>query len=187
MSTLELAASLQPTLPVTAAWPASQALAALRSSAAAFALVQEDGRPQSLVTEEDLEGLGDAPLAARLEQLPVLVLVDAAVGVLDVDDLVDLARLLMDGGAAGFVVLDGGQVTGAVPGDDVNAALPLDAISAAGAFGASRRSGDPGVPTRWYICLKCRPSPSRRSPPGGIQRPTCPRNWLHGAMEPETS
>jgi hypothetical protein len=180
MSTLDPTTHLQPALPVTAAWPASQALAALRASDAAFALVEEDGRPQSLVTEQDLEQLGDAPLAGRLDHLPALVLVDAAAGLLDVDDLVDLARLLMEGGAPGFVVLDGGQVTGAVPGDDVDAALPVDAI------GASQRSGDPSVPTRWYICRICQPSPSRRSPPGGIERPTCPRNWLHGAMEPET-
>lgn len=185
MSTLDPTAHLRPTLPVTAACPASEALAALRSSDAAFALVEEDGRPQSLVTEQYLERLGDAPLAGQLDHLPALVVVDAAVGLLDVDDLVDLARLLMESGAPGFAVLTDGHVTGAVPGNDVSGALPVDAISASGAFGASRR-GDPGVPARWYICRKCQPSPSRRSPPGGDERPTCPRNWLHGAMEPES-
>jgi hypothetical protein len=161
------------------AWPASQALAALRSSDAAFALVEDDGRPQSLVSEQDLERFGDTPLDRRLDELPALVCINASVGLLDIDDLVRLASLLMNGGAPGFVVLADEQVTGAVHNDDVAAALPLDAI------GASRISGNPGVPTPWYICYKCQPSPSRRAPLDGAERPTCPRNWLHGAMTPE--
>jgi hypothetical protein len=167
---------------VPGSWLASQALVALRSSDAAFALVEEDKRPQSLVAEQDLQRLGDSPLDRRLDQLPALVLIDAAVGLLDVDDLVRLAYLLLEGGAPGFVVLAEGQVIGAVSGDDVDAALPVDAIGAA----ESRVSGDPRVPPRWYVCRKCRPSLSRRAPFDGAEPPTCPRNWLHGAMEPET-
>lgn len=87
-----------------------------------------------------------------------------------------IASLLLDGGAPGFVVLAGEKVTGAVRNEDVDAVLPLDAI------GAARMSGDPGVPIPWYICRKCHPSPSRRAPLDGAERPTCPRNWLHGAM-----
>jgi hypothetical protein len=84
-------------------------LAALGSSDAAFALVEQDGRPQSLVTEEDLEQLGDTRLAPRLDRLPALIFVDDAVGLLDVDDLVRLAYLLMEGRAPSFVVLTDGQ------------------------------------------------------------------------------
>ena len=176
MCTLDYETHLQPVLRVPDAWPASQALSALQASDAPFALVEEDGRPQSLVSALDLERLGDVPLAQRLAELPALVSVDAAPGSLDLDDLMRIASLLLDGGAPGFVVLTGEQVTGAVPSDDVDAVLPLDAI------GAARISGDPGVPTPWYICRKCRPSPSRRAPLDGAERPTCPRNWLHGVM-----
>jgi hypothetical protein len=183
MSTLDPRAHLRPVLRVPGAWPASQALAALRSSDATFALVEEDGRPQSLVTEDDLERLDDTPPAGRLAELPALVVVDAAAGLLDVDDLAKLALFLEEGGAAGFVVLAGGDVLGAVSGDEVAAALPVDAID-----GSSRMSGNPGVPPRWFRCLKCPPSsPERlRAPLQGAERPTCLRNWLHGPMEPVT-
>jgi hypothetical protein len=179
MCTLDYDTYLQPVLRVPDAWPASQALAALQASDAAFALVEEDRRPQSLVSAQDLERLGDVPLAQRLDELPGLVCIDASSGPLDLDDLMRIASLLLEGGAPGFVVLADQQVAGAVSSDDVDAVLPLDAI------GASRMSGDPGVPTPWYICRKCRPSPSRRAPFDGAERPTCPRNWLHGAMTPE--
>lgn len=179
MCTLDYGTYLKPVLRVPDARPASQALTALRSSDAALALVEADGRPQSLVSEQDLERLGDTPLAQRLDELPALVCVDAFSGLLDLDDLMRIASLLLDGGAPGFVVLAGEQVTGAVRDEDVDAVLPLDAI------GVSRMSGDPGVPIPWYICRKCRPSPSRRAPLDGAERPTCPRNWLHGAMTPE--
>jgi hypothetical protein len=182
MSMLDPSAHLQPVETVASAWPASRAVAALRAAGVAFALVAEDGRPQALVTAEHLEGLGDAPLAERLELLPALVAVDAAAGALDVDDLLQVSYLLMAGRAPGLVVLADGRVAGAVAAQVVAATLPLDAIGAPG----ERMAGNPGVPSRWYVCRKCRPQPSRRSPPGGDERPVCPRNWLHGQMEAES-
>jgi CBS domain len=183
MSSLDPARHLRPVLAVPAKWSADRVLAKLRSSDSAFAVIEDNGRPLSLLTARDLELLGDGPLAGRLEQLPALLLVDAETPPLDIDDLVYLARLLTDGRATGFGVLDGGgRITGAVHADDVDAALPADAIGGA----TDRFAGNPGLAARWYVCRTCVPSPSRRAPSTGSDVPTCPRNWLHGPMEPET-
>lgn len=179
MSSLDLAARLQPILSVPDTWSGHQALTALQKSTAAMALVEIEARPQALLSEHDLAEVGAAHISERLVQLPGLIFVDAAAGVLDIDDLVVLAYHLTRTGASGFVVLLEGKVAGWVPSEEVDAALPIDAI------GSSRVSGNPGVRPRWYVCHKCRPAPSRRAPFDATEAPSCPRNWLHGRMEPE--
>ncbi len=182
MSSLDPAGHLRPVLTVPAEWPADRVLAELRSSDAAFALVEDNGRPQSLLTSHDLEILDDGPLAGQPERMPALVLVGTGPAPLDVDDLVHLARLLMDGHATGFGVEDDdGRIMGAVHADEIDAALPADAIGG----DLDRFVGNPGLAPRWYICRTCVPSPSLRAPFAGSEVPSCPRNWLHGPMELE--
>jgi hypothetical protein len=182
MNSLDPAHHLRPVLTVPAEWQADRVLAELRSSDDAFALVEDNGRPQSLLTSHDLELLGDGPLAGHLEQLPVLVLVGTGPSPLDVDDLVHLARLLIDGHATGCGVEDDdGRIIGALHADDIDEALPADAIGG----DLDRFVGNPGLAPRWYICRLCVPSPSLRAPFAGSEVPNCPRNWLHGPMELE--
>jgi hypothetical protein len=167
-----------PVITVPSVLSPADALTALDQACIDYAVVLHEELPQSTLHRTEFTALRDISLADQLEALPALVILGVA-DELDLDDLADLAWLLDRGGSSAVTLIDDDVVVGVISADELDLALPIEAVRTV------RMSGDPGVPARWYVCSRCRPVPTRRAPLIDSETPRCPRNWLHGAMDPE--
>jgi hypothetical protein len=166
----------EPAPVATQTTPAPTALDLLRAEGARFLIVEEDGRPQAVLTADELEAAGTRPVSALAGT--AFVVADAP---LDASSLADIALTLLHTRAQAVVVLEDEHVVGVLGSDAVAEALPLDDAL----LDQSRQRGLPGdaaVESRLYVCRKCSP-PTYRRPRGGFEAPVCPRDSAHGLTE----
>ncbi|NEO98688.1 MAG: hypothetical protein F6K58_08400 [Symploca sp. SIO2E9] len=182
-SQLSLNQNFEGFITITAATSVAEALKRLEESQKQLAVVVNANQPQTLLQGKHLTALssqGSKPLAELLEQLPSPLVVDSGVEVLETADLKQLGNLLKKTKAPGLIIYQNGEVSGIVPRKAIAQALPLDALTS-----DTTRSdlyGDSQVVARTYVCRQCNP-PTYMRPRQG-ETPSCPKNWLHGNMEP---
>lgn len=160
---------------------AAEALERLRHCGSAYGVIAEAGELLAVVSDVDLEQLtGDSgPVLDRVcDEHGVVVLNDA----LDqsADTIAWLSRSLMRTHAPAVVVLgEDGELAGAIPRTSVAAAVSPDLLAA-----PTRMYGRADVPAATFICRQCVP-PTYRRPRTFDVAPSCPRDFRHGAMEPD--
>lgn len=146
-------------------------------------VVTSDGNPLAVLGRPELAGLGTTTdtLTTVAHRLPPLVVIGGDPDELDLDELFDLAELVVREGLRFVLVERDGQPSGVVPRNAISEALPLDLLD------TGVRAGNPNVPALRYVCRKCAP-PSFQLPrvPGENGRPpNCRRVFFHGSMEPD--
>jgi hypothetical protein len=158
---------------------ASEAVVLVREADVRFVVVELDGAPQAVLSQQQLESGGGAPLHELIEGAEPLIVLDDP---LEQTDVGSVAALFGHAEASAAVVLRGTEIVGVVDVESVAAALPLDQIVRGKEKGLGGLYGNPAIPPRGFVCLTCA---SRRLPQGGFDAPLCPRDPSHGPMEPE--
>jgi hypothetical protein len=162
---------------------AAEALERLRQSASPYGVIGEAGELLAVVGEADLEpftGDSAAVLDRVRNECGVVVLEDPRDE--SADTVAWLSRTLMRTRARAVVVLgDDGKLAGAIPRTSVAAAVSPDLLAA-----PIRMYGRPDVPAATFVCRRCVP-PTYRRPRTFNAAPGCPRDFRHGAMEPDTA
>jgi hypothetical protein len=158
----------------------ARSLESLRSSGAPYGVIIDHAGPLSLIAADALEALADraASLADLVTQLPPLVTMPGQPDILDVPEIVSLARVIHLCGAAAVLVQDDDQYRGALPRRCVASALPLATLTV-----TTRRSGPPQVGSLRFICRQCVPPTYRLPRSSGSEAPVCRRSYFHGPME----
>jgi hypothetical protein len=187
---LELARHLVPFVMIQSSVPVAEALKVLHDAGTDFAVIGEVQQPQTLIQHDHLVSLaGDQQrsLAEVIERLPPLIIIDGEPGELNSEEVGQLASLLGETEAAGVVIYQDKQVKGVISWEAFSDALPLSAISSTTVRGLYEGlAGNPVLPARIYVCLKCaasEPPAPFAVPREGDEAPVCPKHWIHGRMK----
>lgn len=180
MTGFSVSSNLSKIIDIDAGCGAARSLESLRSSGAWYGVITDSAGPLSLMAADALKALDDhaAPLADLVTQLPPLVTMPGQPDILDIPEMVSLARVIHLCGAAAVLVHDDDEYRGALPRLCVASALPLAALAV-----TARRSGPPQVSSLRFICRQCVPPTYRLPRSSGSEAPVCRRSYFHGPME----
>lgn len=143
----------------------ADALHEMRQNTSKFAVLTEEGRPKSLVTEEQLVGLSlneEKSLAAMADLLPPLLIVDEPEDRhVDADEVLNTLNQLVTIHAPGYLTYDGNGQIQVLARSSLAEVLPTSYILSLGV--SERRTVTAADGGKTYICRKCIP-PRRRRP-----------------------
>jgi len=189
-NTLELVKHFEPFVMIQASVSVADALKMLQEAGKDFAVIGEVQQPQTLVQKDHLTNLANEqqrPLIEVIERLPPVIVISGEPGELNSKEVEQLSSLLGETEAPGVVIYQDKQVIGVISWEAFSDALPLSAISSTTVRGMYEGlAGNPVLPARVYVCLKCaasEPPPPLSIPREGDEAPICPKHWIHGPMQ----
>lgn len=152
----------------------AEALNALETSQATYAVVGDGKETQALLSRLHLEKLEKTRILTDLSKLSLLLVVDD--NQWTIKRVKKISQLLKKNkNCYGVVIYQQSEVRGVISRGSVAKALPIDS--------SEKMYGDSQVPVRTYICRQCAPPTYALPRHGGA--PICPKNLLHGQMQEE--